>query len=82
MNETAAVTAKIEAGPVQLVVTLFLISAICAVLLGLGETGLNYAGTLQGFGTSYTPVFTFLIMLVFLLVRPRGIAGSHNQEKA
>ena len=35
MSETAAVTAKKEAGPVQLVVTLFLISAICAVLLGL-----------------------------------------------
>ena len=27
-------------------------------------------------------VFTFLIMLVFLLVRPRGIAGSNIQEKA
>ena len=35
MSEPAAVTAKKEAGPVQLVVTLFLISAICAVLLGL-----------------------------------------------
>ena len=57
-------------------------AVIGAVLLGLVETGLNYAGTLQGFGTSYTPVFTFLIMLVFLLVRPRGIAGSNIQEKA
>lgn len=34
MSDTVVVK-KIEAGPVQLVVTLFLISAICAVLLGL-----------------------------------------------
>ena len=34
MSDTAVVKKK-EAGPVQLVVTLFLISAICAVLLGL-----------------------------------------------
>lgn len=35
MSDTAVVTAKKEPGPVQLVVTLFAISAICAVLLGL-----------------------------------------------
>ena len=35
MSDTAVVTAKKEPGPVQLIVTLFLISAICAVLLGL-----------------------------------------------
>ena len=34
MSDTVVVKKK-EAGPVQLVVTLFLISAICAVLLGL-----------------------------------------------
>lgn len=50
---------------------------IGAVLLGLVETLLiNFVGS------GYTPVFTFLIMLVFLLVRPRGIAGSNIQEKA
>ena len=35
MSDTAAVMKKKEPGPVQLVVTLFAISAICAVLLGL-----------------------------------------------
>jgi len=49
---------------------------IGAVLLGLIETLL--IGTV---GSGYTPVFTFLIMLVFLLVRPRGIAGCNIQEK-
>lgn len=48
-----------------------------AMILGLVETLLtNFVGS------GYTPVFTFLIMLVFLLVRPRGIAGSNIQEKA
>ena len=52
-------------------------AVIGAVLLGLSETLLiNFVGS------GYTPVFTFLIMLVFLLVRPRGIAGSNIQEKA
>lgn len=50
---------------------------IGAVLLGLMETLL-----ISTVGSGYTPVFTFLIMLVFLLVRPRGIAGSNIQEKA
>ncbi|WP_333651959.1 branched-chain amino acid ABC transporter permease [Lacrimispora sp.] len=50
---------------------------IGAVLLGLIETLL--IGTV---GSGYTPVFTFLIMLVFLLVRPCGIAGCNIQEKA
>ena len=35
MSDTAVVMKKKEPGPVQLVVTLFAISAICAVLLGL-----------------------------------------------
>lgn len=50
---------------------------IGAVLLGLMETLL-----ISTVGSGYTPVFTFVIMLVFLLVRPRGIAGSNIQEKA
>lgn len=50
---------------------------IGAVLLGLTETLLiNFVGS------GIAPVFTFLIMLAFLLVRPRGIAGSNIQEKA
>lgn len=48
-----------------------------ALLLGLTETLLiNFAGS------GYAPVFSFLIMLVFLLIRPQGIAGSNVQEKA
>ena len=50
---------------------------IGAMLLGIVETAL-----VSTVGSGYTPVFTFLIMLVFLLVRPRGIAGSNIQEKA
>ena len=50
---------------------------IGAVLLGLIETLL-----ISMVGSGYTPVFTFLLMLVFLLVRPSGIAGSNIQEKA
>lgn len=50
---------------------------IGAVLLGLVETTL-----ISLVGSGYTPVFTFLLMLVFLLVRPSGIAGSNIQEKA
>ena len=48
-----------------------------AMLLGIVETAL-----ISQVGSGYTPVFTFLIMLVFLLVRPQGIAGSNIQEKA
>lgn len=50
---------------------------IGAMLLGIVETAL-----ISTVGSGYAPVFTFLIMLVFLLVRPRGIAGSNIQEKA
>lgn len=32
-------------------------------------------------GSSLTPIFTFLLMVVFLLVRPQGIAGSTVKEK-
>ena len=50
---------------------------IGAVLLGLTETIL-----LSMFGSGYSTIATFAIMLVFLLVRPQGIAGSNIQEKA
>lgn len=48
-----------------------------AVLLGLTETIL-----LSMLGSGYSTIATFAIMLVFLLVRPQGIAGSNIQEKA
>ena len=53
--------------------------AVCigAVLLGLTETIL-----LSMLGSGYSTIATFAIMLVFLLVRPQGIAGSNIQEKA
>lgn len=52
-------------------------AVIGAMLLGMLETLLiNFVGS------AYAPVVTFLIMLVFLFVRPRGIAGSNVQEKA
>ena len=57
----------------------FLLGAfvIGAVLLGLTETIL-----LSMLGSGYSTIATFAIMLVFLLVRPQGIAGSNIQEKA
>lgn len=48
-----------------------------AVLLGVVETLL-----LSLLGSGYSTIATFAIMLVFLLVRPQGIAGSNVQEKA
>lgn len=50
---------------------------IGAVLLGFIETILLYV-----VGSGYSPICIFVIMLVFLLVRPQGIAGSNIQEKA
>jgi len=48
-----------------------------ALLLGMTETLLiNFVGS------GYSPVIIFLIMLAFLLIRPRGLAGSNVQEKA
>ena len=52
-------------------------AVIGAMLLGIVETSL-----ISMVGSGYMPVFTFVIMLVFLLVRPRGISGSNIQEKA
>jgi branched-chain amino acid transport system permease protein len=50
---------------------------IGAVLLGVVEV------TLIGLvGAGIAPAFLFVIMLMFLLIRPRGIAGVIVQEKA
>jgi branched-chain amino acid transport system permease protein len=52
-------------------------AVIGALLLGLIEILLiNFVGSAN------TPIFTFLIMILFLIVRPRGIAGIITQEKA
>jgi len=50
---------------------------IGAVLLGLLDSLSVYL-----VGSGYAPVVTLLVMLVFLLVRPQGIAGSNILEKA
>ena len=50
---------------------------IGAVLLGVLEVTL-----ISAVGAGIAPVFVFIIMLAFLLVRPRGIAGVIVQEKA
>lgn len=52
-------------------------AVIGAVLLGVVETIL-----LSVLGSGYSTIATFAIMLVFLLLRPQGIAGSNVQEKA
>ncbi|NCC06829.1 MAG: branched-chain amino acid ABC transporter permease [Clostridia bacterium] len=52
-------------------------AVIGAVLLGITETIL-----LATLGSGYSTIATFGIMLLFLLVRPQGIAGSNIQEKA
>jgi branched-chain amino acid transport system permease protein len=48
-----------------------------AVLLGLLETLLIYF-----IGSGYAPVVVFIVMILFLFVRPQGIAGKNVQEKA
>ena len=50
---------------------------IGAVLLGVLEVTL-----ISAVGAGIAPVFVFIIMLTFLLVRPRGIAGVIVQEQA
>lgn len=52
-------------------------AVIGALLLGIAENILIYY-----VGSGWTPVFVFVIMLVFLLVRPQGIAGIIVHEKA
>jgi branched-chain amino acid transport system permease protein len=48
-----------------------------AVLLGVVEIFL-----IGLVGAGWAPVFVFVIMLGFLLLRPRGISGVIVQEKA
>ena len=65
---------------------------VASVLGGLGSifgavAGALLLGVLEVFfislvGAGWAPVFIFIVMLVFLLVRPRGIAGVIVQEKA
>ena len=52
-------------------------AVIGAFLLGIVENILIYF-----VGSGWSPVFIFAIMLVFLLVRPQGLAGILVQEKA
>lgn len=49
-----------------------------AFILGLVEVILI---NIDFIGSSYSPVVTFLIMIVFLLIRPQGIAGTITREK-
>lgn len=53
-------------------------AVIGAMILGLLEVFLM---NIDFIGSSYTPVVTFLIMIVFLLVRPQGISGKLIKEK-
>lgn len=65
---------------------------VASVLGGLGSifgavAGALLLGVLEVFfislvGAGWAPVFIFVVMLIFLLVRPRGIAGVIVQEKA
>ncbi len=52
-------------------------AVVGALLLGILETIL-----LSVLGSGYSTIAVFAIMLVFLLLRPQGIAGSNVQEKA
>lgn len=52
-------------------------AVVGALLLGVAETLL-----LSVLGSGYSTIAVFAIMLVFLLLRPQGIAGSNVQEKA
>ena len=52
-------------------------AVIGALLLGIVEVGL-----IGVVGSGWMPACVFVIMLVFLLVRPRGISGLIVQEKA
>lgn len=52
-------------------------AVIGAVLLGVLESI-----CLATFGSGWATIVVFAIMMVFLLIRPQGIAGSNVQEKA
>lgn len=52
-------------------------AVVGALLLGFAETLLTYY-----LGTGYKEAIVFLVMILFLYVRPQGISGSNVQEKA
>jgi len=54
-------------------------AVIGAVLLGLLEVGLT---SIDWIGSGLAPVVVFLVTLVFLILRPQGIAGRIIHEKA
>ena len=54
-------------------------AVIGAILLGLLEVGLT---SVDGIGSGLVPVVVFIVTLVFLILRPQGIAGRIIQEKA
>ena len=53
-------------------------AVIAAFLLGMLEVVLVW---IDGVGSSWAPVVTFLVMIVFLILRPQGIAGKLIREK-
>lgn len=53
-------------------------AVIGAFLLGMLEVWLIW---IDGIGAGWAPVVVFLVMIVFLIVRPQGIAGRITQEK-
>lgn len=54
-------------------------AVIGAILLGLLEVGLT---SVDGIGSGLAPVVIFVVTLVFLILRPQGIAGRIIHEKA
>lgn len=54
-------------------------AVIGAILLGLLEVGLT---SVDGIGSGLAPVVVFVVTLVFLILRPQGIAGRIIHEKA
>ena len=54
-------------------------AVIGAFILGMLEVGLI---NIDGIGSGLAPVVIFFVMIVFLLVRPQGIAGKIIREKA
>lgn len=65
---------------------------IASVIGGLGSLGGAVAGALllglveifllQTIGSGFSPIVIFIIMIVFLLFRPKGIAGVYVETKA
>lgn len=53
-------------------------AVIGAFLLGMLEVWLIF---IDGIGAGWAPVIVFLVMIVFLILRPQGIAGRLTHEK-